>query len=80
MKLWKAILLHNANTDVWDFESDVYEKIKEILDSECYLCLNEIKRILEDDNLTDEECFLKIEKIICLFEKFSAFEGGRHDF
>lgn len=80
MELWKAILLDNANTDVGDFKSDVYEKIEEILQSKCFLCLNEIKQILEDDNLTDEECFLKIEKIICLFEKFGAFEGGRHDF
>ena len=73
-------MLDNINADVDDFESNIYEKIKEISYSDCYLYLNEIKKILEDDNLTDEECFLKIEKIICLFEKIGAFEGGRHDF
>ena len=39
-----------------------------------------IKEILEDDELEDEECFMKIEEIVCVFEDLGMGCGSRHDF
>ena len=54
--------------------------IDRIVESTCYKVLNEIKSILENDSLTDEECFLKIEEIIRVFERLGSNCGNRHDF
>lgn len=40
--------------------------------------LLEIREILDD--LDEEECFLRIEKIVRVFEKLGSGGGGRHDF
>ena len=42
--------------------------------------LSPIKQILNDDTLTDQECFIKIKEIICIFEKLDCQLGSRHDF
>ncbi len=52
----------------------------EIVESECYKALLKIKDIIYDDSLEDEECFLKIEEIICALESIGVFSGNRHDF
>ncbi|MEG2205196.1 MAG: hypothetical protein RRY03_00835 [Oscillospiraceae bacterium] len=52
----------------------------EIIHLECYKALSEIKLILENDDLDDKECFVKIEEIVCLFEKLGSSCGNRHDF
>ena len=52
----------------------------EIVASESYRALQQIKVILTDDSLSDSECFLKIEEIICLFESLGSGVGNRHDF
>lgn len=78
------------------FKDVIYDKIKKdeitviisgknadidrIVESTCYKALNEIKSILENDSLTDEECFLKIEEIIRVFERLGSNCGNRHDF
>lgn len=53
---------------------------KEIVEMECYKALQKIKAIIEDDSLEDTECFMKIEKIVCLFEQIGSNGGSRHDF
>ena len=45
-----------------------------------YQALNEIKNIIEDDELEDPDCFEKIEKIVRLFESLGSNGGNRHDF
>ena len=50
----------------------IYEK--------CYWALCEIKKVIEDDTLEDPECFMRIEKIICLLEDLGSNGGTRHDF
>lgn len=52
----------------------------EIVAYESYRALQQIKAILADDSLSDSECFLKIEEIICLFESLGSGVGNRHDF
>ena len=39
-----------------------------------------IRDILADENLSDKECFYKIEAIVSLFETLGIMSGGRHDF
>ena len=43
-----------------------------LLEYKSYQTLREIKRILEDDSLSDPECFQKIEAIVCLFEELGS--------
>ena len=38
------------------------------------------KAVIHDDSLTDNECFMKIEEIICVFEALGSNGGTRHDF
>ena len=52
----------------------------DIVEGKCYQALREIKAIIEDDSLTDSECFLKIEAIVCLLEELGSDGGNRHDF
>lgn len=52
----------------------------EIVEQKSYLALLQIKAILEDDRLDDEECFMKIERIISVFEDLGSSGGSRHDF
>lgn len=54
--------------------------LTEIVESKCYVALQQIKEILEDDSLEDENCFMKIEKIVCLFEELGSDCANRHDF
>lgn len=39
-----------------------------------------LRLILEDESLTDEVCFQKIEEIINIFEEIGSDGGSRHDF
>lgn len=52
----------------------------ELIEMRCYNALKEIKAIIEDDSCIDEECFMKIEKIVCLLEDLGSDGGSRHDF
>ncbi len=52
----------------------------EIVNLAYYRALCDIKAILQDNSLTDKECFAKIEQIIVLFESIGSSGGDRHDF
>lgn len=62
------------------FFSDLMVPADKIVALTCYKMLCEIKRILEDDTFEDHECFMRIERIVCLFEKLESHCGNRHDF
>lgn len=47
---------------------------------QCYQALQKIKAVIQNDSLTDNECFMKIEEIICAFEALGSGGGSRHDF
>ena len=51
-----------------------------IVQDRCYQALCRIKEILEDDTLSDPECFHKIEEIVCVLEDLGSNAGARHDF
>lgn len=54
--------------------------LAKVLEGRCYQTLEAIKAVLEDDSLSDPECFQKIEAIVCAFERLGSGGGGRHDF
>lgn len=59
-----------------DFERWAAELMK---DSACQ-ALEEIRRVLDDDRLDDQECFGRIEEIVKIYEKIGSNAGTRHDF
>ncbi len=52
----------------------------EIVETVCYRALKKIKGIIQDDTLTDEQCFTQIEEIVCVLEKIGSDGGSRHNF
>ena len=52
----------------------------EIVELQCYQTLRKIQEIVRDDTLEDDECFDRIEQIICTFEEIGSDGGVRHDF
>ena len=51
-----------------------------VVETECYKALCEIKEIIQDNTLDDSDCFEKIEEIVCLLESKGIDCGTRHDF
>ena len=79
MDLYKEILIHALEQGKVEV---TFPKINiaEITDSICYIALQRIKDIVHDKSLDDEECFMKIEEIICIYESLGSDGGFRHDF
>lgn len=46
----------------------------------CYQALEKIKAVVQDDSLSDGECFMRIEEIVCALEDLGSGGGPRHDF
>lgn len=81
MELYKNILSKILeNEDVQIIFPNLKINPTEIINLESYKALNKIKKIIDDETLTDEECFLKIEEIILVFEQWNGLDGYRHDF
>ena len=51
-----------------------------IIKTRCYKALREIKKVLEYYTLEDEDCFKRIEEIVCIYENIGSGGGTRHDF
>ena len=54
--------------------------VEKLVEMECYRAMQRIKAIIEDDRLSDNACFEKIEEIVCVFEELGSSGGTRHDF
>jgi len=80
MELWQDIFLKLLRDQKMEIAFPQMPDMEELLTSECYRALQEIRDILKDDTLSDKECFEKIENIVCVFEKIGSNGGGRHDF
>ena len=81
MDLYKEILvkiLENRKIEV--AFSNLSINVTEIVEQESYKAFQKIKAVIQDDSLSDNECFMKIEEIICLFEELGSGGGNRHDF
>lgn len=53
---------------------------EQLVEKACYKALAQIKCILEDEQLDDPSCVIKIEKIFRAFEEQGVRCGNRHDF
>ena len=77
-------LMENILYDIVQKKIEVYfsdfDSINELFSLECYKMLDEIKNIIKEDDLEDNECFSKIEAIIRVFEEKGIDTGTRHDF
>ena len=74
MKLWQEILKKYTQKEIEDKE------FIDFLKSECYLALEKIRSILQDEALDDCDCFERIEEIVLAFEGIGSSCGCRHDF
>ena len=81
MQLYKEILTQIlSNQEIHITFPNLNINPTEIIESESYQALQKIKAVIMDDSLTDSECFMKIEEIICIFETLGSNCGTRHDF
>ena len=79
MKLWRELLISGLQNESCTFDYIDDKLLKEIIEKQCYKALLQIKNIVDDENLSDKDCFNKIEEIICALEKNNIF-CNRHDF
>ena len=54
--------------------------MQNIIDSAYAKVIEQIKTAVQDDRLSDMECFMKVEDIICALERAGISGGFRHDF
>ena len=80
MELWQELLCKAVNHEKVEIRFANEFDPNKIIQNECYKALMQIKAIIEDDELDDEECFDKIEEIVCVFESIGSNGGARHDF
>lgn len=80
MELWQEIFANIFRERTITIHFPQAPSFAELFDHACYKALTEIKEIIEDDTLDDEACFLRIEKIVRVFEKTGSSCGSRHDF
>jgi len=81
MELYKEILINTLEKQRAEvYFPDLKISAKEIVELTCYKALKQIKAVLEDSSLDDDECFAKIEEIVCIFEKNCGGVAFRHDF
>lgn len=81
MELYRDMLHRILETEDFEILLPKWKmSAEEMMEMKCYQALKEIKRILEDDELEDAECFESIEKIISVFEALGSGIDERHDF
>jgi hypothetical protein len=81
MKLFQEMLVkllekETAQVTFPDLDTDPAK----LIELKSYWALSRIKRIIEDDSLSDAECFQKIEQILQTFEALGSGGGNCHDF
>lgn len=54
--------------------------MEKVVHDVCYDALQKISAVIKDDQLSDSECFMRIEEIVIIMEKLGSNGGNRHDF
>ena len=52
----------------------------QLVEMKCYQTIRKISEIIADETLDDQECFWRIEQIVCALEELGIGCCGRHDF
>ena len=77
MELYEALILQEFGKDcIIKAEIDYAQ----IVSSASYKALEQIREILDRDDLDDADCFQRIEEIVRVFEAMGSNGGSRHDF
>lgn len=76
MELFEEILMHHLKKNEPGFPADPQALVHDT----AYQALRAIRLILERNDLADSECFLRIERIVRVFERIGSGCGTRHDF
>lgn len=79
MELWRELLISGLQNEHYEFDCLNDNVLKEIVEKRCYKALRQIKQVINDERLLDQDCFVKIEEIICALEENNIF-CDRHDF
>ena len=81
MKMYEQILvkaLENETVQV------VFPNVKlnptEIVQLNCYQAIEKIRDVLQNEDLEDVDCFMRIEEIVNTLEYLGVDVDGRHDF
>ena len=80
MKLYDDILYNLMQNERVEVRFPDLKDPYEVIESICYRALRLIKEILENPEFEDEECFMKIERIVNVFEDMGSGCGSRHYF
>ena len=80
MQLWKEILLRALEKNEIDAVENLNDQVVNFIECKSYQALNQIKAVIQDDSLSDKQCFYQIEEIICVLEEIGSNGGARHDF
>lgn len=80
MELEHQILIHLLQKETLRVEIPALQSsLAQLVEMKSVQALKQIKAILDDNSLSDPDCFLKIEEIIGVFEDLGS-GGERHDF
>ena len=80
MELWESILIHAISKQGIVVTIPDAPDMEKLFEMDCYQALRDSRTILEDDSLSDPECFMRIEEIVPLFEALGSDTGPRRDF
>ena len=54
--------------------------LQALVEGSCYKTLSMIREILQNEEYSDKDCFIRIEEIISILENSGIDFGFRHDF
>ncbi len=78
MELWRYLIISGLYNEDINLNCVNDKTLGGIVESKSYKILYQIKQIVDDKNLLDQDCFLKIEKIIRVLEENNIF-CNRHN-
>ena len=80
MELWKEMICALLLESEMEISFPQIQNVEALFSNACYRALAEIKQIIEDRSMNDENCFEAIEKIVRVYECMGSDGGTRHDF
>jgi len=79
MELWKELLICGLQDENFEFNYMSDNVLKQMIEVESYKILMQIKKLIDDDNFSDKDCFMKIEEILNVLGENNIL-CNRHDF
>ena len=79
MELWRELLINGLQNESTMFDNFNDNVLIDVIEKQCYKVLEQIKQTLDNEILTDEDCFNKIEKLLHVLEQNGIF-CDRQDF